>query len=56
MFLPFSCFTAWHHCFFLLSALGAVIVKSINTLASHQISTALFEGDGRCSFIKQTKQ
>ncbi|CAB1418286.1 unnamed protein product [Pleuronectes platessa] len=41
---------------FSLSALGGVIVKSINTLASHQISTPLFEGDGRCSFIKQTKQ
>ncbi|KAK1888615.1 SAFB-like transcription modulator [Dissostichus eleginoides] len=46
----------WHHHCLLLGALGGVIVKSINTLASHQISTVLFEGDGRCSFIKQTKQ
>ena len=27
-----------------------------HVLASHQISAPLFEGDGRCSFIKQTKQ
>nr|XP_061842669.1 uncharacterized protein LOC133623477 [Nerophis lumbriciformis] len=38
------------------SAQGGIIVKSINTLAWHQISTAPFEGDGRHRFIKQTKQ
>lgn len=52
--LPVS--RAWNLLRLLLSALGGVIVESINTLASHQISAALFEGDGRCSFIKQTKQ
>ncbi|TNN59187.1 hypothetical protein EYF80_030560 [Liparis tanakae] len=41
--------SAWHHLRFSLGAQGGVIVKSINALASHQISAALFEGDGRRS-------
>lgn len=56
MFFSSSCFTLRHHRRLSLSAVGIIIVKSIDMLASHQINVAFFEGDGRRSFIKQTKQ